>query len=38
MLMADDGPGELIESGSTQAVFTQPRDARTQGYIDGKFG
>lgn len=38
MLMADDGPGELVESGSTQAVFTQPRDARTQGYIDGKFG
>jgi len=38
MLMAEDGPGELIESGSAQALFAQPTDPRTQGYIEGKFG
>lgn len=38
MLMAEDGPGELIESGSAQAVFAQPTDPRTRGYIEGKFG
>jgi phosphate transport system ATP-binding protein len=38
MLTEDSGPGELIESGSTQALFAQAADARTQGYIEGKFG
>ena len=40
MLTAEDGsgPGELIESGPTPALFAQATDARTQEYIAGKFG
>jgi phosphate transport system ATP-binding protein len=30
--------GELIEFGLTSAVFTAPRDRRTQDYITGRFG
>jgi len=30
--------GEIIEFGSTEQVFTSPRDERTQGYITGRFG
>lgn len=30
--------GELIEIGSTSAMFTNPKDERTEGYISGKFG
>lgn len=30
--------GEIIEYGSTEQVFTSPRDERTQGYITGRFG
>jgi phosphate transport system ATP-binding protein len=27
--------GELVEMGSTEQVFTSPRDARTEDYISG---
>lgn len=30
--------GELIEFGSTDAIFSQPRDKRTEDYITGRFG
>lgn len=30
--------GELIEYGLTQAVFTNPRDRRTEDYITGRYG
>ncbi|MBM3566036.1 MAG: phosphate ABC transporter ATP-binding protein [Alphaproteobacteria bacterium] len=30
--------GHLIEYGETEAIFTTPRDSRTQGYITGRFG
>jgi len=30
--------GEIIEFGSTEQIFTSPRDERTQGYITGRFG
>lgn len=30
--------GELIEYGSTEALFSQPRDRRTEDYITGRFG
>ena len=30
--------GELIEYGETGAVFTNPRDKRTEDYISGRFG
>ena len=30
--------GELVEFGSTEALFSQPRDKRTEDYITGRFG
>ena len=30
--------GELVEDGSTDFIFTQPRDKRTEDYITGRFG
>jgi phosphate transport system ATP-binding protein len=30
--------GELVEEADTAAVFTNPRDERTQGYITGRYG
>ena len=30
--------GELIEMGSTGAIFTNPRDKRTEDYVTGRFG
>lgn len=30
--------GELVEAGATEAIFSQPRDKRTEDYITGRFG
>lgn len=30
--------GHLVEAGETGALFTMPRDERTQGYITGRYG
>ena len=30
--------GELVESGPTKAIFTTPRDKRTEDYITGRYG
>jgi phosphate transport system ATP-binding protein len=30
--------GELVESGDTGDLFTDPKDARTQGYLTGRYG
>jgi phosphate transport system ATP-binding protein len=30
--------GELVEFGETRAIFTNPRDQRTEAYITGRFG
>ena len=30
--------GELVESGDTGDIFTNPKDLRTQGYLTGRFG
>ena len=30
--------GELVEVGNTEALFSQPRDKRTEDYITGRFG
>jgi len=30
--------GELVETGDTEQIFTNPRDKRTQDYITGRFG
>jgi phosphate transport system ATP-binding protein len=38
LLAGDDGVGRLVEYGRTDDIFTNPRDARTEGYITGRFG
>jgi phosphate transport system ATP-binding protein len=30
--------GELVEFGDTKAIFTSPKDKRTDDYITGRFG
>jgi phosphate transport system ATP-binding protein len=30
--------GELIEEGPTSRIFTAPKDSRTAGYVEGRFG
>ncbi|MCJ7821127.1 MAG: ATP-binding cassette domain-containing protein, partial [Bacteroidales bacterium] len=30
--------GELVESGRTETLFTNPKDPRTEAYLTGKFG
>lgn len=30
--------GELVEYGSTEEMFTRPKDPRTEAYITGRFG
>ncbi len=30
--------GELVETGRTETLFTNPRDSRTEAYLTGKFG
>jgi phosphate transport system ATP-binding protein len=30
--------GELVEAGRTKTLFTNPKDARTEAYLTGKFG
>ncbi|HEX7625192.1 MAG TPA: phosphate ABC transporter ATP-binding protein, partial [Anaeromyxobacteraceae bacterium] len=30
--------GELVEKGSTEQIFTNPREQRTEDYVTGKFG
>lgn len=36
--LSDGGPGRLIESGSTNDIFTNPREKRTEDYVSGRFG
>jgi len=38
LLSHEGGPGELIEYGPTNDVFTLPKDKRTEDYITGRFG
>ena len=30
--------GDLVEYGETEAMFSQPKDKRTEDYITGRFG
>ena len=30
--------GELVETGSTEQIFTNPRKQQTEDYVTGKFG
>jgi phosphate transport system ATP-binding protein len=38
MLAGDDGVGRLVEFGTTDDLFTMPKDPRTEAYITGRFG
>jgi phosphate transport system ATP-binding protein len=39
MMMIDEGrSGHLIEFGSTNTIFTNPKDKRTEDYVTGRFG
>jgi phosphate transport system ATP-binding protein len=38
LLMGEDRAGELIEYGPTSRLFSQPEDARTLDYVNGRFG
>ena len=36
--LSDGGPGRLIELGSTSQIFSNPKEARTEDYVTGRFG
>jgi phosphate transport system ATP-binding protein len=38
LMMRPDRAGELVEFSDTDALFTNPRDKRTEDYITGRFG
>jgi phosphate transport system ATP-binding protein len=38
ILAQEDRVGRLVEYGETAAMFTNPRDRRTEDYITGRFG
>ena len=38
MLTDESVPGRLVEYDSTEVIFTQPQDVRTEDYISGRFG
>jgi phosphate transport system ATP-binding protein len=38
LLMGEDKAGELIEFGPTAKLFSEPTDARTLDYVNGRFG
>lgn len=36
--LSDGGPGEMIETGPTEKIFSTPGDKRTEDYVTGRFG
>jgi phosphate transport system ATP-binding protein len=38
MTMEEDRAGVLVEYGKTSAIFSNPKDKRTEDYITGRFG
>ncbi len=38
MMMRPDRAGEMIEFDETRRIFTNPRDKRTEDYVNGRFG
>jgi phosphate transport system ATP-binding protein len=36
--LADGGPGQMIEVGPTNEMFSRPKDQRTENYVSGRFG
>jgi phosphate transport system ATP-binding protein len=38
MMMDDNRAGCMIEYGTTETIFTRPKDKRTEDYVTGRFG
>jgi phosphate transport system ATP-binding protein len=38
MVDMNDRTGTLVEEGKTKAIFSQPKDKRTEDYVTGRFG
>jgi len=36
--LSDGGPGQMVEVGSTNEIFSRPKDKRTENYVTGRFG
>jgi phosphate transport system ATP-binding protein len=36
--LSDGGPGQMIEVGPTNEIFSRPKDTRTENYVTGRFG
>ena len=36
--LSDGGPGQMVEVGSTNDIFSRPKDKRTENYVTGRFG
>jgi len=36
--LSDGGPGQMIEVGPTNEMFSRPKDERTENYVSGRFG
>jgi phosphate transport system ATP-binding protein len=36
--LADGGPGQMVEVGPTNEIFSRPKDQRTENYVSGRFG
>jgi phosphate transport system ATP-binding protein len=36
--LSDGGPGQMVEVGSTEQIFSRPQDKRTEDYVSGRFG
>ena len=36
--LSDGGPGQLVEVGQTNEIFSRPQDQRTENYVSGRFG
>ncbi|MGD0084188.1 MAG: phosphate ABC transporter ATP-binding protein, partial [Acidimicrobiales bacterium] len=37
-LAAENQPGRIVESGTTEQIFENPNDERTSDYVHGRFG
>jgi phosphate transport system ATP-binding protein len=37
-LAAENAPGQIVERGPTQKLFSEPDDTRTLAYVEGRFG
>jgi phosphate transport system ATP-binding protein len=36
--LSEGGPGEMVEVGHTNEIFSNPKDQRTENYVTGRFG